>query len=388
MTPATRASAGGGHAGLAVPPWRAWAYTLVAAAPLLFLPSGVRSQSPPELPLGPADVVLEERFSRVVAVRELSRGRVLVADRQERFLYAVDLSSTEVTILGRHGDGPGEYQNPGLLFPLAGDTTLFTDFSTRRWFVVDGDHIIRTIGGHRPAPDRFGPNLSGGDASGRVLGVEGIGVERLLADSVRVVVADGWIEGELRGETVLGHLPGPGRLGRRVTVTTTERGRFASDRRSPLATEGQAWMFSDGWIALAWDEPYRVDWRTPGGEWVRGDPLPMQHVAVTHEEQCHAIHNLGLEECDLEVLPDWPERIPPFLLDALIPAPNGSLFIRRTSSISSPTPRYDVVDRTGTLIGTLRLGEGERIVGSGAESVYVVETGALGLQTLRRHPWP
>jgi hypothetical protein len=68
--------------------------------------------------------------------------------------------------------------------------------------------------------------------------------------------------------------------------------------------------------------------------------------------------------------------------------PDGRLLIRRTPGTVSSAARYDIVDRRGTLAATLTLPANEAVVGFGEKSIYIVATDDVGLQTLRRHPWP
>ena len=168
---------------------------------------------------------------------------------------------------------------------------------------------------------------------------------------------------------------------------------------SPLASEGQAWLFADGWVALAHPNPYRVDWLRPGGEWLRGALLSVAPAAATREEQCLAITRRSEGECDPDLYAGWPSRVPPFSMvvdqgwntpggTALQPGPHGQLLIRRTPTTAAPGTRYDVVDRTGTLRGAIRMPEGATIVGFGLQSLYVVQKDEMDLLTLSRHQWP
>ena len=160
---------------------------------------------------------------------------------------------------------------------------------------------------------------------------------------------------------------------------------------SPLASEDQALLFLDGWIALAMSDPYRVDWRLPDGSWRRGRALPFVPVRVTQREKCFAVARLTQRSvCD--ELPGWPDVIPAFATSLLIPVlratPEGHVVIARTPTADAPGHRYDVVNRTGQLIGVLALSPNETLIGFGARSAYVVETDDDGVQTVRRHPWP
>ncbi|MDE2876849.1 MAG: hypothetical protein OXU69_01530 [Gemmatimonadota bacterium] len=83
---------------------------------------------------------------------------------------------------------------------------------------------------------------------------------------------------------------------------------------------------------------------------------------------------------------DW-RRIAPNGI-ALRPAPDGMLLINRTRSADHPENRYDMVDRTGALRGTILVGPNQTIVGAGRASLYVTEKDDMDLLTLSRHPWP
>ena len=369
------------------------------------------SQDDPILGLPPADQTLEGRqFGKIISVRELSDGRILLSDmgERERYLYLADLRTDEVQSLGRIGDGPGEFLYPGFLYPLGPDSTLFTDQTTHRAFLVaDGDHpenlgagtlLIERLGGEPPwGADRFG----------RVLGVEGfaypedrLALSRVEADSLRILLTTGNVlDWEPGSQETIAEVGGQGRFGESRQLRFGQR-----YYTSPLATEGQAWLFWDGWVAVAHPDPYRVDWRRPDGEWVRGAALPFDRVPATDWQKCFsATGDRNRDACDSPGLAKYvelpsPEHVPPFVMArhdrttpggiAVQPAPNGMLLIQRTLMADAPGRRYDVIDRTGSLRGTIRLPENRIIVGSGSSSLYVVTKHNPDGVTLNRHPWP
>jgi hypothetical protein len=144
-------------------------------------------------------------------------------------------------------------------------------------------------------------------------------------------------------------------------------------------------LFGDGWIAVARLRPYRVDWRSPDGRWVRGAPLPIATIRMNDRERAAYVErNRWARNAT-----DWPETLPPFdTPTVLLASPDGMLVIQRLPSAAQPESRYDVVDRTGSLRGQIVLAANQRILGFGAQSVYVVETDADGIQRLQRHAWP
>ena len=369
-------------------------------------------QDNPIVGLAPAEQTLDgKKFGRIQSVRELSDGRVLLSDvgERERYLYVADLRTDEVRSLGRVGDGPGQFRYPGFLYPIGVDSTLLTDQSTHRAFLVVGDGHPENLSAASLLVARLStePPL-GIDRFGRVLGVEGFGygdrlpMSRVVADSLRILLTTdnvlGWEPG--RHETIA-EVGGQGRFG------GWQRLRYGRRyRTSPLATEAQAWLFRDGWVAVAHPDPYRVDWRRSDGEWVRGAALPFDRVPATDWQKCFAATgDRNPDACDRPSLAKYvnlpsPDHIPPFVMEwqwrdrttpggiAVQPGPNGLLLIQRTRMADAPGRRYDVIDRTGSLRGTIRLPENQTIVGSGSSSLYVVTKDSAGDLTLSRHPWP
>lgn len=375
------------------------------------------SPFPQELPiinLPPAEAVSREKqFSWIHSVRELSDGRLLVSDQIERSLYVLDFRSGAVSSIGTIGDGPGEYQWPGHLYALGGDSTLFVDGTVHRWYLMVGDRIVQDLdsrtGAAAPILHRIGSAFLGTDRLGRVLGVEGFAhkpgaptYSTTEADSVRFLLSGGGVLGSnsIAGTDgnqfdTIAELGGQGRGG-----VLVEQGLRPFQRISQLATDGQAWLFPDGWIAVAHPEPYRVDWRGPDGQWIRGAPLPFTPVEVTHEEKCFRLSRVTLyTECRLDRFPvAWPKHVPAFLRSrlrgvtpgatALRPGPGGLLLVTRTPTLDAPENRYDVIDRSGSLRGVFRLPVNRTIVGIGPSSLYVVTKDEVDLQTLSRHAWP
>lgn len=345
--------------------------------------------------LGSPDLVINGGFTRVTSVRELHDHKLLIADRIEG-IAVTDLRGGATRSLGRRGDGPAEYRGVGRILALAGDSTLFTDSDTQRWLVMDGLVVVQTLPAHLLPNRLLGSLLSGADRFGHVLGVHGfmhsVGVPRLreTADSLLVLLVHLTSHHVDTIATVGGR--GPSGYGRLPARGGSPPWFFHSN---PLAAEEQVLLFSDGWIAFARTNPYRVEWRTVDGRWIRGRALPFDTVKVDHRQQCAAMARrtpaLVREGCVPSQRPGWPEILPPFLsgvVPTLFPAPDGTLIIARTPDARERRRFYDVVDREGRLAGRFALEQDQEVVGVGAASVYAVATDTLGIQTLRRYPWP
>jgi hypothetical protein len=148
------------------------------------------------------------------------------------------------------------------------------------------------------------------------------------------------------------------------------------------------WLVADdGTIAKVFQDPYRVELvfadgrtvaRTIPYEKVRvDDALEAQHRA---ERAAARIGRIGAEPTS------WPEFLPPFFGTATF-GPDGLLWIPRAVAAGQP-PLYDIIDRTARLVERVRLPARHRLVGFGAESVYLVRLDGDDLQYLQRRPLP
>jgi len=363
-----------------------WALLLLVATPPV-LPA----QNVPTLQLEPADAVLDRGFTIVTSVRELADGRLLVADYGENQLYLGDFRSEEVTHVGREGEGPGEYMHVGWIYPLGGDSTLFTDSTLRRWSLLDGTGFVETIARSELLPRTLGPSLGGANASGKVLGTGHHRGTYNAPDTLVLLLAD---RGEGAVDTVC-FLKGPGEFGKNVSLPA---GRGSTIFPHPLYTSEQGLLFPDGWLAVARMGSFRVDWRAPDGRWARGAALPFPSILVDDRERRFHLARYTTREIPARF--EWPDELPPFLsytrsprgnaagTSTLFATPEGNLLIRRTESAAEPGTDYVLVDRGGVAVGVLSLQSNEAIVGFGARSVYVLATDDWDLQRLRRHPWP
>lgn len=375
------------------------------------------AQDAPRIQLEPAAAVAPDALTSIRAVRELGDGRVLVSDRTERRLVLLDLDAGTVVQVGREGTGPGEYAVPGTLYPLAGDSTVVVDAASRRWLFVDGGQIVDTWAARRSPADQFNLEIQGLDGVGRVLalafhsgtppdGMPGLAAMPHHADSLAVVRIDGWRNGDPDPVVeTLTVVAGPGTRSFCFTVTAADERVRRVGGCSPVSGQDMALPFADGWIAVAYHDPYRVAWRRPDGDWVRGPELPLSPRSLSEaEEQCFAVRRFpfrGVERpCggDELVDRDWPSEVPPFLalatrqmagpgIPPLLATPEGRLMVRRTPAPGVNQNHYDVWNRQGELDATLSLPANEAVLGFGPGSIYVIETGAFDLQTLRRHPW-
>lgn len=328
-----------------------------------------------------AGTELDADFTVLLSMREVANGRVLLTQRGEPKFMVADFASRTARPIGRKGKGPGEYELAWSVTPLSNDTTVLCDFSYR-WLMLVSDSIVRTV----PAHDDGVRSLTygcpdGADVSGRMLSRDfrPIGTNA-SNDSADLALYDR----QRNSKTVITSL----RLHAPLTdapQAVAVPGGGVGWRRVPLNVPEQGLLFPDGWVAVVRMQPYRVDWRSPDGAWVRGRPLPGTPVPFTQRERDFYARGRTY----ISSAPVWPREVPPYdESGALQVTPDGMLAINRLPTANARNGRVDIVDRTGTLRAVIMLGERERILGFGAASVYVVRTDDDDLEYLRRHPWP
>ena len=350
------------------------------------------------LTLGKPDATSAADFERIMAVRELRDGSILLVDRAENALVHLPSVVVPPRRIGRVGSGPLEYRTVGSLWPLAGDSSLLIDEYTGRWLVLQSAALVAQYSESRSANQVIRSRTDGVSADGAIVGVRptrfraGVNRTENTAESLAVVRVG------MRSERVDTLTVIAGHGGGGVTRIPARDGRpeFLLDF-NPLSAAEQVLLHPDGWLSVVRLNPYRVDWRRPDGSWVRGAPLPETVRPVTRAEQCEAIARIfpsTFMACDPSTFAGWPRSVPPVRWrvrtaePTLWALPQGKLAVARTPSLGDPRRLYDIVDRRGLRVGILTLAEGEVLVGSSARFAYVSLTDEDGLQRLRRYEWP
>lgn len=362
------------------------AVAFAASLALAVAPYSAASAQPVRT-LAPASATLTEEFTHIGSVRELHDGRVLVTDEDENRLLIADLAGNAVRALGRAGKGPGEYAELGRLSATRGDSTLLSDNGSRRWLLLVGDSIVETIASSDPVIEATGASLLGADTLGNVLSSRPMAFLDLGAGRRRIhrlhVLVD--------------------RRTARVDTVTTISGAIIETRSSGPANartnmsfmlvysvSDQSAMFEDGWVAVARQDPYRVDWRSPTGAVTRGAPIAHARTRIDAAEKQHWLADIQRDDpgatIDLSTVP-FADELPPFASSALVALPDGTLAILRHPSSRAPGNIYDVIDRRGVRASVLRLSANARLVGRGASAVYVATKDDDGIERLSRHPW-
>ena len=371
------------------------------------------SQQIPTRTLSTPELEYPEPFSDVVDVRELRNGTVIVVDSRERIIHAVDMKRATATRIGREGGGPGEYRIPLRVFALPGDSSVVHDMGNA------GHPLVITpdarAGGTLTLPGGS-PMLSlrsATDAAGRIYtqvrpggqSPNGVQLRNDSAGIERFDRATGKRDTLTRVSTLVVS-PLIRRAGRGSGAGTGRDGGIAAAAGRaipPFASHDQWAVAADGRIAMVSAEPYRVTFIDGRGTPTRGPVIDVTRVRVDNAlkevwrtERRRPIPSLAFSNGQMTAqsrVPryqepgEWPEHLPAFLDRAVAFAPNGMLWVNRAVAAGAP-PTVDIIDQTGRVVQRAVLPRQTRLVGFGANSVYLVRIDPDDLLYLQRYSLP
>ncbi len=371
---------------------------LVTAAPL-------GAQSVKRVTLANPEATFPEPFSRIAGLRQLSDGRLVIADRLEQAVRFVDFESGLMEDIGHAGGGPGEYRMPAGLLPLPADSTLLIDFGNMRMSVIAPDGRIagstslmrsgvlfmRPTGADARGGlyfDQGGVRLSPGGRSESVP-TQPIARLDLASDRIDTVAAMPMVK-----------------TPRAERSMSMRGGQMRIAGLSPYPTQNVWAVAPDGRIAIVHADPYHVEWISPSGTSVFGAPVEYTPVPVTGRDKEAWADRMGDGSAIMVMVggggggrgggrtmqlpkpdPDgmeWPEFKPAFDRQAARVTPGGELWVQRHVAFGEPVT-YDVFDDSGNRVRQVALPEGRELVGFGDGMVFLVNVEEDDLQWLEAY---
>ena len=371
--------------------------SLAAVAAILLAANALTAQSAPKtVELSEPEAAFPEPFSAILGIRELSTGQVLISDRIELMIARLDFQSGTYEQLGRQGGGPGEFQMPGALHALPGDSSLMADIMNRRFNVIlpDGRLSDETIPLRHPAGYPIFPR--GIDDAGRIYfdlaGMMMPGLEESAAQGVAPILR--WDRaGDAVDTVAYVHFPpmepaGPGEA--RISI-----GGGAYQPQDDWA------VTPDGMVCVVRYEDYHVQWITGNGETVDGPAVEYQPVKITTDDKeawADAMTSRGImiqvengrrrtmrpPRPNIDNM-EWPEYMPPTVTRTARIAPDGKLWVERSAHSKTSERTYDVFDARGNLVQQVSLPSDRRVAAFGDGVVYVIRSDEDDLQWLERY---
>jgi hypothetical protein len=347
--------------------------------------------------------LLTEPFTNIVAVREVADTLVLIAeDPRDVRLVAANFAANAIRQIGRLGDGPNEYRGIQTLIALGADSSLLVDWQRKQWLFLVGARIVAnhptstatTPGG------RIGRFIAGGDLSGRLLETReskfrpSRGRSRDNADSLVVLIhhrAPLRSGGVTTSVDTIAFVKGSAGEQTRAIREAAPGSPLTWVLNSPYASEDQAILFPDSWIALVRSEPYSIQWIAPNRIPRAPSMLPLTQVEIDDRQVGDAVDRKWPRvrpPFRRNELPRLPKYLPPFGRNSLFGLPDGRLLIHRTYDVRRPGVRYDIVNRQGKLDAILRLEPNERVVSVGRRFIYVVSRDDDHVERIVRYQWP
>lgn len=352
-----------------------------------------------------------EALSRVTGFHELRDGRVLVSDMGETRIVLLDFIKQSASPVSRVGSGPLEYRVPGPMFSVS-DTVLMPDMMLRRFLVLDG---AGKVVGTRPLTPA-GSDILAFVRLGRIVGVDKRG--RFYSESRGMTVAQGqmpkmsdtlalvrWREIGAKGDTIatrvepfaMPDMSGDAAKGVRFKVKVP-----------PLVTP-QLWDVSPhGGVVILFPD-YHTERLAENGQRSAGpriahtaSPLTAQdrtRVMKRTREEAEIGFKLGRSmaaaatngqgpRIDFELVEpaEWPKTKPVF--GAMHVAPDGRVWVSRTSPALSDIAEYDVLNAAGALVQRVKMPSKVTLVGFGKGVLYAVREDEDDLRYLQRYRIP
>ena len=345
--------------------------------------------SVPSLDIGGSDSDPHYDLLQVADPTLLSDGRMAVLNGGTFEVRYYDSTGTWLSSSGRKGEGPGEFEGPGGIFRLPGDTLLVYDYQLRRM--------------NRLAPDgAFLSSLSMAEANG---GTMVFPFARLADGSWAATIANYFTMaskvGVTRPDQVVVHLaPDLDQMGDTVVVLPgseawVETGgsggqRFISVRSLPLGlssphTAGDSLLYG-GDAAQFVIGVYRPDGtlvrsiRYPGGRQPVTDDI-LERVKA-NELSGESDHDRAGAEARWEKMPKAKE-LPAF--EGMVVDADDNLWVTEGRALPEDSTVADVFDPAGKLLGSVALPAGFTISEVGHDYILGVWKDEDGLEHVRKY---
>ncbi len=372
----------------------------------------LQAQPVPTRAIGKMVSELEEPFSGVLDLRELSNKGLVVLDGKDNILSFVPPDFATVKAVSRQGSGPTEYRQLLQLIARGGDSTLAYDVLNARFLVVDargsatGTISLRDAASGMPV----GPaQVRGYDTRGRLY-YQGIKVSMgkagpAVSETTFVLRLDPAAKRiDTLGQARMG-MPGMKMSG------DPAKGTAKVALTMPVFPVVDEWaLMPNGEVLIVRGSNYQMEFFGAGGGPRRLAPIAYVPVKVTEGDKVEVRRQVVEAEKAMKKAvagaasavgsqrpppgmslgePDeWPATKPAFGQGALKVAPDGEIWVLRHREAANPAPMYDVFSPAGKLKFRVELAKKTRLAGIGAQHLYIVREDADELQYLGKYPRP
>lgn len=376
----------------------------------------VAAQAPPAQQLALRDLPkpsheIEDPFSFVSGAVEIKGGRLIVIDGLETQLFVIDFAKGTRTSLGRQGSGPGEYRIPSGVFRMRGDTIWTLDAGQMRIAAFNPDLTPGTAFPFLMFDQQNSSALSApffNDDRGRLYAASMViqGARTSTGGSMQFPESVGVVRMDARDKTARSEIarvrfPVSGKPEMQVSGTSIKY-----KMAFPGLVASDVWAaFPDGRVVIVRGASYTVEFIGADGKHSAPTRVAYERIKVTDEDKKAEMDDakrLAAEQLKaarkampanmtlaFELTPpaQWPNEYPALSGVAGLPAPNGTLWVKRAIPVRRGREQWDVIDRAGKLVARWQLPRKVTVVGLGEGFVYTVRTDEDDLRYLQRVPF-
>lgn len=317
---------------------------LIFISALTSLPAAVSAQAPERVVLRGPETVSAPYFTDVSSAISLPSGAVLVADPGGRELALVAPVTDAIRVLGREGDGPGEYRVPQVVYGYMRDSVLLYDSRQLRMSVLDlNGKYVRSIS----------------------LGLLGAAALPMATDGQGRVFFRGMnLHASNDRAPVLGFSIHDGRIDTTAYVAMSrlvnlspgnERAIGGQILRVVPYTDADAFSaLSDGGYVVARSGTGQVEWHDRRGNRESVVPFPAGRPPMTDSIR-RSVRPVQLQEM-------LPASLPPFEEYGVVRSTRDRVWIRASARVRGETTWYGF-SRAAPKVSMLTLPKGARLVG-------------------------
>lgn len=325
------------------------------------------AQDATRIALGKPVLKTEAYFTDISSVVRLASGDLVVADAGGQELVLVVRESGRIRVLGREGEGPGEYRAPQMIFAHQGDSVLLYDPQLLRVSVFDGRAQYRravsvgTLGGAASplsADDRgqvFFRGLNGVDDDGPVM--------RLSTQTGRIDTV-----ARLAGPKLVDMTGGNTRaIGKQVW------------RVMPYSDVDAFVALAGGGHMIARSRSNRLEWYDARGRMTSATAFPGKRSPMTD--------SIRKTVTPVQMQAMLPKTLPAFEYYAVVRSAGNRVWIRATMRVGDESIWYGFSAGEGKP-RVLTLPRGARLVGAFEPWLIVARRNASELQQIEIHQVP
>jgi hypothetical protein len=347
----------------------------------------------PDLQIGVVHGDAAYTFTRIVDVRTLPDGAILVVDGQAQEVRIFDDVGSHVLTFGGPGSGPGEFTQIGSLAGVSGDTVRIWDGRALRLstFLADGRFLEdRVVEGERLVSTTRATRLSD---------------ESLLLEGTAFPAPDGDPE-DLRISNLLRRaLPSgsldtmvvaPGAqvaIGEETSTVIDGRTRTVRLMLQSLISYDLHVAVGEDHVFLGRNDAYRIERRSylgvpdlvievPGMRYAlepsEVEEIEQRRLDLCDNEQCVEVNERSFERFPA---PEWRPAFSDLRVDAL-----GHLWVAEWEPFGVPVTGWHVFDTDGELLGRVAVPPGLEVHEVGADYILGVQENELDVPFVRRFP--